>query len=148
MRREARGTIAEVLSHLSCSCCYVEVGNGFITPDRTHLISSTARAYLMPEKMAMADGRIDDERLRNILNKAARKSILFDANKLSKDAGAIVNSVMLGAIAASDVIGIELEDFIQAIKSEGKAVDSNIAGCLFNFNFLKHLNFFPFSLSV
>ena len=104
------------------------VGNGFITPDKTHLISSTARAYLMPEKMAMADGRIDDERLRNILNKAARKSILFDANKLSKDAGAIVNSVMLGAIAASDVIGIELEDFIQAIKSEGKAVDSNIAG--------------------
>ncbi|MDC0196504.1 2-oxoacid:acceptor oxidoreductase family protein [Gammaproteobacteria bacterium] len=26
------------------------VGNGFITPDRTHLIASTARAYLMPEK--------------------------------------------------------------------------------------------------
>jgi len=104
------------------------VGNGFITPDRTHLISSTARAYLMPEKMAMTDGRIDDKKLRNTLNKSAKRCILFDANKAAKEAGAIVNSVMLGAIAASDLIGVELEDFNQAIKQEGKAVDSNISG--------------------
>ena len=104
------------------------VGNGFITPDRTHLIASTARAYLMPEKMAMADGRIDDERLHSILNESARKCILFDANKAAKEAGAIVNSVMLGAIAASDLIGIGIDDFKEAIKLEGKAVASNISG--------------------
>ena len=104
------------------------VGNGFITPDRTHLIASTARAYLMPEKMAMADGRIDDERLHAILNKSAHKCILFDANQAAKDSGAIVNSIMLGAIAASDLIGVGLEDFKQAIKLEGKAVKSNISG--------------------
>jgi indolepyruvate ferredoxin oxidoreductase beta subunit len=104
------------------------VGNGYITPDRTHLIASTARAYLMPEKMAMADGRIDDKRLHTILNKSAHKCVLFDANKAARDAGAIVNSVMLGAIAASNLIGVELEDFKQAIELEGKAVESNISG--------------------
>jgi len=102
--------------------------NGFITPDRTHLIASTARAYLMPEKMAMADGRIDDEQLRIILEKSARNCVLFDANKAAKESGAIVNAVMLGAIAATDLIGIGLEDFIQAIRAEGKAVETNIAG--------------------
>ena len=103
-------------------------GNGFITPDRTHLIASTSRAYLMPEKMAMTDGRIDNKRLRIILDKSARKSVLFDANQAAKESGAIVNSVMLGAIAAADLIGVGLEDFAEAIKGEGKAVNSNLAG--------------------
>ncbi len=103
-------------------------GNGLITPDRTQLIASTSRVYLMPEKMAMTDGRVDDEKLAAIAEKSARKSVLFDANGAAKEAGAIVNAVMLGAVAATGVIGIELDDFIAAIKSEGKAVESNIAG--------------------
>ena len=103
-------------------------GNGLITPDRTHLIASTSRVYLMPEKMAMTDGRLDNERLRIILDKSAHKSVLFDANQAARESGAIVNAVMLGAVAATDLIGVELEDFIEAIKEEGKAVDSNIAG--------------------
>jgi indolepyruvate ferredoxin oxidoreductase, beta subunit len=103
-------------------------GNGLITPDRTHLIASTSRVYLMPEKMAMTDGRVEVDKLIAISEKSARKSVLFDANAAAKDAGAIVNAIMLGAVAASGVIGIELDDFISAIKAEGKAVDSNIAG--------------------
>jgi indolepyruvate ferredoxin oxidoreductase beta subunit len=103
-------------------------GNGLITPDRTHLIASTSRVYLMPEKMAMADGRVDDKKLYIILQKSALKSVLFDANSAAKEAGAIVNAIMLGAVAATGVIGIELEEFIDAVKKEGKAVNSNIAG--------------------
>ena len=89
-------------------------GNGLITPDRTHLIASTSRVYLMPEKMAMTDGRVEVDKLIAISEKSARKSVLFDANAAAKDAGAIVNAIMLGAVAASGVIGIELEDFISA----------------------------------
>ncbi len=102
--------------------------NGLITPDRTHLIASTSRAYLMPEKMAMTDGRIEDDKISAVLDKSAHKLLLFDANAAAKDAGAIVNAVMLGAVAATGKIGIELEDFISAIKQEGKAVESNLAG--------------------
>ncbi|MBT3988995.1 MAG: indolepyruvate oxidoreductase subunit beta family protein [Rhodospirillaceae bacterium] len=103
-------------------------GNGLITPDRTHLIASTSRVLLMPEKMAMEDGRLDNDKLAAILDKSAQKSVLFDANQAAQEAGAIVNAVMLGAVAATGVIGIELDDFIAAIKQEGKAVSSNIAG--------------------
>lgn len=103
-------------------------GNGLVTPDRTHLIASTSRVYLMPEKLAMTDGRIDNDQIATILDKCAHKSVLFDANQAAKDAGAIVNAVMLGAIAATGVIGIDLDDFIVAIEKEGKAVASNIAG--------------------
>jgi indolepyruvate ferredoxin oxidoreductase beta subunit len=103
-------------------------GNGMITPDRTHLIASTSRVFLMPEKMAMTDGRVDNERLRTILDKSAHTLVLFDANRAAKEAGAIVNAVMLGAVAATDVINIALGDFISAIQEEGKAVGSNIAG--------------------
>lgn len=103
-------------------------GNGLISPSRTHLIASTSRVYLMPEKMAMEDGRLDNDKIIAILDKTAHKSVLFDANAAAKEAGAIVNAVMLGAVAATGVIGIELDDFIAAIEQEGKAVSSNIAG--------------------
>ncbi|MBT3917545.1 MAG: indolepyruvate oxidoreductase subunit beta family protein [Rhodospirillaceae bacterium] len=103
-------------------------GNGFISPNRTHLIASTSRVYLMPEKMAMTDGRVDDDELADVMAKSAHKSVLFDANEAAKEAGAIVNAIMLGAVAATGVIGIELDDFIDAITDEGKAVESNIAG--------------------
>ena len=43
--------------------------NGFVTPDRTTLISSSHRFYLLDEKMGMADSRLDAEKL----EKAARK---------------------------------------------------------------------------
>ena len=39
------------------------IANGFCTPDRTLLISSTSRFYVINEKMALGDGRFDDARL-------------------------------------------------------------------------------------
>jgi len=110
------------------------VSNGFVTPDRTHLVASTSRAYLMSEKTAMTDGRIDSEELSAILTKSAFSCTLFDANNAAKKAGAIVNAVMLGAVAATDVMGIKLEEFIESIRSEGKAVDANLSGINMGFS--------------
>jgi indolepyruvate ferredoxin oxidoreductase, beta subunit len=39
------------------------IAGGFVTPDRTLVIASTARSYLVVERMAMADGRYDSARL-------------------------------------------------------------------------------------
>ena len=39
------------------------IAAGFVTPDRTLMLASTARSYLVVEKMAMADGRYDGARL-------------------------------------------------------------------------------------
>ena len=91
--------------------------------------------FLMPEKMAMTDGRIDNKKLTEVLKKTSFTCTLFDANQVAKESGAIVNAVMLGAVAAADVIGITLDEFIEAIRFEGKAVDSNISGINAGFTF-------------
>ena len=39
------------------------IQRGFATPDRTTLIASTSRVYSIDEKMALGDGRVDDDEL-------------------------------------------------------------------------------------
>jgi indolepyruvate ferredoxin oxidoreductase beta subunit len=104
------------------------ISMGFVTTDRTLLLSSTSRVYLTVEKMQMADGRYDSERLAKAVAQNAREHLLFDMEAAAKAAGAIVNSVMLGAIAGSGKLPIPVEAFEAAIKHDGKAVESNLRG--------------------
>jgi len=104
------------------------ISNGFVTADRTLLIASTSRVYLTLEKMQMADGRYDSERLIKAVEQNAQTHLLFDMEAAAKQAGAIVNSVMLGAIAASRKLPIPVEAFEAAIKQDGKAIESNLRG--------------------
>ena len=104
------------------------IANGFVTPDRTLLIASTSRVYLTVEKMQMSDGRHDSERLLKAVEQNAKEHLLFDMEAAAKQAGAIVNSVMLGAIAGSGRMPIRVEAFEAAIKADGKAVESNLRG--------------------
>jgi len=43
------------------------VANGFVTPGRTLVIASLSRFYAMDEKIAMGDGRFDDDRLIKVI---------------------------------------------------------------------------------
>jgi indolepyruvate ferredoxin oxidoreductase, beta subunit len=103
------------------------IAGGFVTPDRTLLIGSTSRSYLVVEKMAMGDGRYDSERLEKAISQHAKEALLFDMEKLAKQSGAIVNSVMLGLIAGCGRLPIPVEAFEAAIRDE-KASDSNLRG--------------------
>jgi len=104
------------------------IANGFVTPDRTLLIASTSRVYLTVEKMQMADGRYDSERLLKAAEQNAKEHLLFDMEAAAKQAAAIVNSVMFGAIAGSGRLPIPVEVFEAAIREDGKAVESNLRG--------------------
>ncbi len=101
---------------------------GFVTADRTLLLSSTSRVYLTVEKMQMADGRYDSERLIKAAEQNAKEHLLFDMEAAARQAGAIVNSVMLGAIAGAGRLPIPAEAFEAAIRADGKAVESNLRG--------------------
>jgi indolepyruvate ferredoxin oxidoreductase beta subunit len=105
-----------------------QISSGFVTSDRTFLISSTSRVYLTTEKMQMGDGRYDSERLMNAAAANSRDMILFDMNEVARQAGVIVNSVMLGAIAGSGRIPIPVEAYEAAIRADGKAIESNLRG--------------------
>ena len=104
------------------------VANGFVTPERTHLIGSTSRFYAMDEKIAMGDGRFDQDRLVKIIEDNARDALLIDMDQLAKQSGSIINAVMLGAIAGSGRLPLTAEQLEAAIRADGKSVDSNLRG--------------------
>ncbi len=104
------------------------IANGFCTPDRTLLISSTSRFYVINEKMALGDGRFDEARLLDAAEKNSQSRILLDMESVAKEAGAMVNAVMLGAIAGCGKLPIPVETFEDAIRSEGKAAEANLRG--------------------
>ncbi len=89
------------------------VANGFVTPERTHLIASLSRFYAMDEKIAMGDGRFDQDKLIKTVKDNARDALLIDMDALAKQSGSIINAVMLGAIAGS-----------QAAAADGRAIRS------------------------
>jgi indolepyruvate ferredoxin oxidoreductase beta subunit len=104
------------------------VAAGFVTSDRTLAIASTHRSHSIAEKMAMGDGRLDVAKLADEVTKNAREAILFDMEAAARSAGAMINAVMLGAIAASGRLPMPVEAFEAAIRADGKAVEANLRG--------------------
>jgi len=114
------------------------IGNGFVTPDRTTVIASTSRSYLVVEKMAMADGRYDSARLTKAIEDHAKQRVLFDMEALAKTSGTIVNAVMLGAIAGSGKLPIPVDAYEAAIRADGKAIEGNLRGFRAGFEAAQH----------
>src|SRR5712691_216942 len=104
------------------------VAAGFVTPDRTLMIASTTRSYLVVEKMAMADGRYDSARLVKAIEDHAQEYLLIDMEALAKQSGAMINAVMLGIIAGCGRLPIPAAAFEAAIRADGKAVEANLKG--------------------
>jgi indolepyruvate ferredoxin oxidoreductase, beta subunit len=103
------------------------IAGGFVTPDRTLLIASTHRSHAIAEKMAMGDGRFDAARLTGAAENNARSQLLFDMGAVANTAGAMINSVMLGAVAASGGLPIPAAAFEAAIRM-GRSSDANLRG--------------------
>ena len=82
----------------------------------------------MDEKIAMGDGRFDQDKLIKIVKDNARDALLIDMDALAKQSGSIINAVMLGAIAGSQRLPLTAEQFEAAIRADGKSVDSNVRG--------------------
>src|SRR5215475_14428937 len=104
------------------------VSTGFVTPDRTHVIASLSRFYAMDEKIAMGDGRFDQDRLIKVIKEYSKDALLVDMDALAKQSGSIINAVMLGAIAGCGRLPLARELFEAAIREDGKALDSNLRG--------------------
>jgi indolepyruvate ferredoxin oxidoreductase alpha subunit len=104
------------------------VAGGFVTADRTTMIASTSRSYLVVEKMAMGDGRYDPKRLAQAVKDNARAALLLDLDDIARRSGAMMSAVLLGAIAGAGRLPIPVEAFADAIRADGKAVESNLRG--------------------
>lgn len=104
------------------------ISAGFVTPDRTLLITSSARVFTIDEKIAMGDGRLDAARMAELAERFARHAVLADFAAIAAQAQGPLNAALLGAIAASGALPISAEAFRAAIRAEGKAVDANLRG--------------------
>jgi len=101
---------------------------GFVTPERTTLLASTHRVFTTGEKMAMGDGRVDADAILKGAEARAQTATLFDMKAAALASGAVINAVVLGAIAESGVLPLKPDQLEAAIKAEGKAVEANLRG--------------------
>lgn len=104
------------------------VEQGYASPDRTTLICSTHRIYAIGEKMAVGDGIYPRENLERACQELSQTFIGFDALDMARRNQTEVNALMLGALAASDVLPIPPESFEAAIRDGGVAVERNLKG--------------------
>ena len=102
--------------------------NGFVSPERTTLIASTHRIYATMEKMQMADGRFDSERVLDAAGKLAKRAVLFDMRKLAQESGTVINAVLFGAMAGSGVLPLSREACEQAIRRGGRGAEASLRG--------------------
>lgn len=102
--------------------------NGFVTPARTTLIASTSRIYAIGERMAMADGRFDSDRITTAAQELAKRAILFDGNELVRSSGVPINAIMFGSLIASQALPFDRITAEAAIRQTGKAAENNLRG--------------------
>jgi indolepyruvate ferredoxin oxidoreductase beta subunit len=102
--------------------------NGYVDPGRTILIASTHRIYATAEKMQMADGRFDSERVIAAANVLAKRAVLFDMRKLAQESGTVINAVLFGAMAGSRVLPLPRDACEAAIRHGGRGTEASLRG--------------------
>ncbi|MCA0424801.1 MAG: indolepyruvate oxidoreductase subunit beta family protein [Proteobacteria bacterium] len=103
------------------------IQRGIVTPDRTVLIASSHRVFAMTEKIAMADGRVDEAAILTACRTAARRFIAFDMMAMADATGSVISAVMFGATAGADVLPFDRQAFEDTIKRGGIGVKSSLA---------------------
>jgi indolepyruvate ferredoxin oxidoreductase beta subunit len=103
------------------------VQRGLVTPDRTTLVASTHRVYAIAEKIALGDGRADDQALLAAAKGAARRFVGFDMAATAEGAGSVISAVLFGALAATGELPFTREQFEATIQRGGVGVKSSLA---------------------
>ncbi len=101
------------------------IQRGLVTPDRTVLITSTARVYTMTERLAMGDDRVETDKLLEASRIAALRLVALDLNAIAERAGSVISAAMLGALAGARALPFERIRFEAAIERGGVGVEAS-----------------------
>lgn len=99
---------------------------GFVTPDRTVLITSTHRALAVSEKMVPGDGIASSEEVMAAAEIAARRLIAADFDALALKSGSVISASLFGALAGAEVLPFPRESFEAAIRKGGKGIEPSL----------------------
>ncbi len=100
---------------------------GFVTPDRTTLITSSHRIAAVSEKIEPGDGRASSSKVHATAEAASKRFIAFDMEKIAADNGSMISASLLGALAGSDALPFTRESYEQAIGAGGRGVKASLA---------------------
>ena len=104
------------------------VSNGLPSPERTLIISSSARTLTNAERSHLGDGRLNDAALLSIMQSACRAHHVLDMQRIARDNGTVVSAVMLGAIAGSGLLPFAKDDYIAIVRDSGRGAEASLAG--------------------
>ena len=99
---------------------------GFVTPDRTTLITSTHRQLAVSEKMVPGDGTASSAEVLAGAEIAARRLIAADFDALAVGVGSVISASLFGALAASRALPFERPAFEATIRSGGKGIEASL----------------------
>lgn len=99
---------------------------GFVTPDRTTLITSTHRMLAVSEKTVPGDGIASGVEVLAAAEVAARRLIAADFDALAIAQGSVISASLFGALAAAEVLPFPREAFEAAIAKGGKGVGPSL----------------------
>jgi indolepyruvate ferredoxin oxidoreductase beta subunit len=100
---------------------------GFVTPERTTLITSSHRIAAVSEKIVPGDGRASSEKVHATAQAAAKRFIAFDMEKIAAEHGTMISASLLGALAGSDALPFARENYEQAVSAGGRGVKASLA---------------------
>ncbi|WP_137929344.1 indolepyruvate oxidoreductase subunit beta family protein [Mesorhizobium comanense] len=100
---------------------------GFVTPERTTLITSSHRIAAVSEKIEPGDGRASSAKVHATAQAASKRFIAFDMEKIAADNGTMISASLLGALAGSDALPFTRESYEQAISAGGRGARASLA---------------------
>ncbi|TWO72428.1 indolepyruvate oxidoreductase subunit beta family protein [Caenimonas sedimenti] len=105
-----------------------QVGNGMSSPDRTLVITSSARTLTTQERMQLGDGRADAGDMLKLVQGFSRAHQVFDMAAVARESGTVVSAVMLGAVAGSGLFPFQRKDYEAVVKAGGKGAEASLRG--------------------
>jgi indolepyruvate ferredoxin oxidoreductase beta subunit len=105
-----------------------QVAGGMVSPDRTLVVTSSARALTTNERMQLGDGRRAAAPLLDAIRRHSREHVVFDMAQATREAGTVVSAVMFGAIAASGVLPLARADCEAVIRAGGRSAEASLRG--------------------
>ena len=101
--------------------------DGFVSPGLTTLIASTSRVYSTAEKIAMGDGRFDEEAIRTAAGTLAKSAHLLDLQALATQHGTFVSATLFGALAGSGALPWPVE-ISRGVLGTGSSAEASLGG--------------------
>jgi indolepyruvate ferredoxin oxidoreductase beta subunit len=101
---------------------------GLVSPERTRVFSSSARALTTLERMPMGDGRLDSASLTALVQQFSKEAHIWDFGAMAQANGTMVSAVMLGVIAGSGLLPFERQHFEATLRESGTHSAASLKG--------------------